>query len=560
MKTAAVTKPIFKSIFKKRLKNALIIAVTAGTLAFLLTSFLYRNYCWKDGQTRALRSYFDIRQVYESLGLDENANYEAYCEFLNYVSVGTKIEAEYDYTYYDADKPYLSYRVIDPDKNILADNKQLVYFYVTTPGEDGPKYYIVHPDIYDDVYNYCLEYDRFYDENKDVSTCCLRADKAYIDGVYIYPRLNMLFTDHEDAGSGSPNWKTADTKEFFPADTSGMKLVGEETGETVWPDFYLSDHTDKNVEDALDGYIRNTDIERFDDGDNYGDTFGGVFVKIFYLTNAIDSAAGKPYVLIYAFPYSFIGRYTNLVVICAVLLLLTAVLIAFITSRLTYADRKAQYEIFTARQETTRAMAHDLKTPLTSITGYAELLQEDIDPEKQRHYLEMISRNAAQMNAIVGDILELSKAESGTGALAAEPVDIEQLCRELVSGMSGAFVTADLTCELKAEASPVIKADRKLLTRALKNLLHNAAVYSKRGTSVDITVTEKELWIKNTPAVMPNKSPEELIKPFVKGADSRGENSGSGVGLAIAKADLERMGIELSLVISADRFCAGCRF
>ena len=559
MKTAAVTKPNFKSIFKKRLKNALIIAVTAGTLALLLTSFLYRNYCWKDGQTRALRSYFDIRQVYESLGLDENANYEAYCEFLNYVSIGTKIEAEYDYTYYDEDKPYLSYRVIDPDKNILADNKQLVYFYVTTPGEDGPKYYIVHPDIYDDVYNYCLKYDKFFDKNKDVSTCRLRADKAYIDGVYIYPRLKILYTDHEDAGSESPNWKTADTKEFFPEDTSDMRLAGDETGETVWPDFYLSDHTDKKVEDALDGYIKNTDIERFDDGDNYGDTFGGVFVKVFYLTNAIDSAAEKPYVLIYAFPYSFIGRYTNLVVICAVLLLLTAVLTAYITSRLTYADRKARYEIFSARQETTRAMAHDLKTPLTSISGYAELLQEDISPEKQRHYIEMIGQNVSRMNTIVSDILELSKAESDSAALTLETLSVAELISEAVNGLSGAFDSAGLTCKVSVPREFAVRADRKLLTRALTNLLHNAAVYSKRGTDVDITLSGRELRIASIPEQMPDKPAEELMKPFVKGSDARGENTGSGVGLAIADHDLARMGFGLT-VEKSSRFTAVCRF
>ena len=185
---------------------------------------------------------------------------------------------------------------------------------------------------------------------------------------------------------------------------------------------------------------------------------------------------------------------------------------------------------------------------------------KNINPQKQKHYLEMITKNVEQMNNTVTDILALAKSESASRVLVPEEISAEDTCRQVIEEISGTLEANGLTSKLDVKKSVVIKADRKLFEQALKNLLHNAAVYSKQGTSVDITLTDKSLCIVNVPRQMPKLSAEELVKPFVKDNSYRGENAGSGVGLAIAKQNLERMGFELKLEISDNSFSAICVF
>ena len=90
--------------------------------------------------------------------------------------------------------------------------------------------------------------------------------------------------------------------------------------------------------------------------------------------------------------------------------------------------------------------------------------------------------------------------------------------------------------------------------------MHNALVYSKQGSEVDITIDSRQLRIENVPKSMPKTEPDELMKAFVKGNSFRGENSGSGVGLAVANHDLQRMGFMLTIEMTDDRFAAVCRF
>ncbi|MBQ2581387.1 MAG: HAMP domain-containing histidine kinase, partial [Ruminococcus sp.] len=161
---------------------------------------------------------------------------------------------------------------------------------------------------------------------------------------------------------------------------------------------------------------------------------------------------------------------------------------------------------------------------------------------------------------IVSDILKLAKSESAAIILNTEQLSVEDICNEVIKELRGTFETQKLSCELNVRKNATIKADRKLFTQALSNLLHNAAVYSKPETSVRVTLTDKSICIVNTPGHTPKLSADELVKPFVKDDTFRGENSGSGVGLAIAKQDLESMGFELKIEIKDNEFRAAIKF
>lgn len=566
MKTAIYKKPVFGKIFRKRLLIGLGIAAGLCAAAVFIGSLIYHSYVREKGDKTAQLAWnytFDMLTDFSESG---NRSEQAYGEMMNSINKYLASSICEEEPFEQPLSLYNAYRLIRlDDKTVLADNRKLFYLAVNDLGSDGSvnntTYYICHPEVYDEAFRTFREYlelsnDADHFSSDSLSLPMIRS--AYIDGRYFYPSISLCRYRNNENGSWPPDDVIEEkSREFYPAATDGMRFVENGKNSQSIFAYDLTDYgIDSEAEDTLDEFIRSTDPDDL----RMADSYGCLMTDAFY-TDISDPAYGAgSYVLVTGWRYSFLRRFTGYIIGGSIGALVLAALIAYFTSRLTYADRKSQYEIFTARQETTRAMAHDLKTPLTSITGYAELLQEDIEPEKQQHYLEMISKNAALMNDIVADILELSKAESEEGVLDMEQTDISALCRELADSLSGAFESAGLECRIDAGQGLTVNADRKLLRQAVNNLLHNAAVYSKPGTAVNITVKGKELWIENTPAVMPDKSPEELVKPFVKGESSRGENSGSGVGLAAAKAELERMGFRLKIEITADRFRAGCLF
>ena len=382
--------------------------------------------------------------------------------------------------------------------------------------------------------------------------------KAYISGKYFYPRISLCRVNWNTG-----EWKELEGTDFFPEDTSSLKLIEDNKNADIWYDDYLIENYDeyyaKNKgEKAADEYADSVSVSG--DSIDCGDAPAGYLSYFNLLSGVQENEKGEEFYLISVFPCSLFDRYSLQVILTGSAILFLAVCIPLFSSLLTYKDKKAQYEIFTARQQTTNAMAHDLKTPLTSIAGFAEMLQSGVNPEKHEHYLAMISKNVEQMNNIVSDILKLAKSESSADILSPEQLSAEDICNDIIKELKGTFETHKLSSNLNVVKNAVIKADKKLLTQALSNLLHNAAVYSESGSTVRVTITEKALCITNTPAQMPKLSADELVKPFVKDDTSRGENSGSGVGLSIAKQDLERMGFELKIEITDSEFRAGVKF
>lgn len=242
---------------------------------------------------------------------------------------------------------------------------------------------------------------------------------------------------------------------------------------------------------------------------------------------------------------------------CAALILITA-FIACIAARLQYIRQKAQYEITENRRETTNAMAHDLKTPLASISGYSEMLQENIRPDKQQYYLDKIGDNVRQMNNILGDILNLAKAEAITADINPCDISVKSLTEELLSFLEGTARIRSLRFRIEGDTN--IRTDRRLFSQSLLNLLQNAVEYSAEKTEISVRITPEAVRISNTPRRMPTKTAEELIKPFIRDNDARGENQGSGIGLAIADANLEKLGIRLKISLEENLFTAECIF
>lgn len=210
-------------------------------------------------------------------------------------------------------------------------------------------------------------------------------------------------------------------------------------------------------------------------------------------------------------------------------------------------------------------VSHDLKTPLTSIVSYVDLLKkENIDNEKAREYIEVLDRQSQRLKKLTTDLVEASKASSGVLAVNFEQVDLREMLHQSAGEYAERFAAAKLDPVVTIpEGEWVVRADGRLLWRVLDNLLSNAVKYAMPGTRVYLTVARREgktaLSVKNISRDALNIPAEDLMGRFVRGDTSR-STDGSGLGLSIAQSLMELMGGKLQLTLDGDLFKAELLF
>lgn len=240
---------------------------------------------------------------------------------------------------------------------------------------------------------------------------------------------------------------------------------------------------------------------------------------------------------------------------CAFIILVdlaAAAVVALVLAVIRYQKEKSVWEIFDYRVKTTEAMAHDLKTPLSTIMFYLENLEESShDSAKVLEYKNDINDKVVAMDHMIGDILLLSKSESGKVDLNKEELSVKALVTECLKDFPG------MKTEIKG-GDITLTTDRKVLSQVITNLLSNCDRYGKEGSVVDIAIDTDALTITNK-TDMVYDDVDALKKPFVKGEDSRG-NKGAGVGLAIADNNLAMLGYKLELASKPDGFRATVKF
>ncbi len=210
-------------------------------------------------------------------------------------------------------------------------------------------------------------------------------------------------------------------------------------------------------------------------------------------------------------------------------------------------------------------VSHDIKTPLTSIVNYVDLLEkEDIQPEKAKEYVDVLNRQAARLKKLTEDLVEASKASSGSLPVHLAPTDVNVLLSQLAGDYMEKLEDAQLEpISRPAPSQPVIQADGQLLSRVLGNLFSNICKYAMPGTRVYFESAADEntvsLTFKNISKYELNIPAEELMARFVRGDRSR-HTEGSGLGLSIAQSLTELQGGTFRLEIDGDLFKAVVTF
>lgn len=210
-------------------------------------------------------------------------------------------------------------------------------------------------------------------------------------------------------------------------------------------------------------------------------------------------------------------------------------------------------------------VSHDIKTPLTSIVNYVDLLKkEDIPSPEAREYIAVLDRQSHRLKKLTEDLVEASKASSGVLNVDLQPTDVNVL----FSQIQGEYQERLAACQLTLVTQPpapgtMIRADSRLLSRVMDNLVSNICKYALPGTRVYVvsTLSREAVTIsfKNVSRDELNISPDELMERFVRGDASR-HTEGSGLGLSIARSLVQLQGGRFDLAIDADLFRADITF
>ena len=205
-------------------------------------------------------------------------------------------------------------------------------------------------------------------------------------------------------------------------------------------------------------------------------------------------------------------------------------------------------------------VSHDIKTPLTSIINYVDLLAKEDLPDTAADYVAVLDRQSRRLKKLTEDLVEASKASTGNITVHLQPIVVNEIVRQAMGDYDQRLAAGKLEVIVTASGEDLAAmADGRLLWRVLDNLLSNVCKYALSGSRVYLDLERAgdrvRLTVKNISRDPLNISAEELMERFVRGDASR-HTEGSGLGLSIARSLMELMGGTFSIAVDGDLFKA----
>lgn len=213
------------------------------------------------------------------------------------------------------------------------------------------------------------------------------------------------------------------------------------------------------------------------------------------------------------------------------------------------------------RVELITNVSHDLKTPLTSIVGYLELIKKEELSDVVRDYVDVISERADKLKEMIGSLFSLAKASSGSIELHMEKFEVNRLLEQILADMKDKIDESELHFVTQfTEENTELITDNMYFYRICQNLIENALKYSAKGTRVFIKTYVKEgdklcLEMTNTAGYFMNFKKEDILERFAR-ADQARSTEGNGLGLAIVSTYANALGGEFDIQVDCDQFKA----
>lgn len=442
-----------------------------------------------------------------------------------------------------------AFRILDIDGNVIFETCPSIYAYIgySVIGEvpealDLPAgnhhFYVPVANIGD-----CIEaFEKYYGKYEiyvvdyymsNENTSVEDADDIINTSIYLG---NVTIFDEE--------YNIVDQFDFTPSDTSNLYRVEDRPILT----FFGTDY-DLKAKNILNG--ENEDLK-----------FGTYYVPVgcgfvrdnslnnYYYSSDADSTTitytddESGYTVEAVVVFDVLPGVIRPIIIMWVIGIILALIITYVTAHIKYNKYSAQYEVDLYRQNLTNALAHDLKTPLTAICGYAQNLKDNVNTDKKDYYADAVLENAQYMNRIISDTLELSKLEY-QDSIRKEEVDILALTNELSEKYKPLADEENKSFAVSGKCT--VKADRALISRAIENLITNSLRYSLPDSVIKISADSKVFVMKNRCKDNIVGDEKLFCEPFKKADSSRSNNSGTGIGLSIVKSitTLHGFGLEI---------------
>lgn len=209
-------------------------------------------------------------------------------------------------------------------------------------------------------------------------------------------------------------------------------------------------------------------------------------------------------------------------------------------------------------------VSHDLKTPITSIINYVELLSKiDGLPEEAKDYISVVAKKSERLKNLTQDLFDISRVQSGNEAVVLEKIDVALLINQSLGENDSEIKKSGLSFCVNASKELYISADGRKMSRVISNLISNILKYTMKNTRVFITACERDseviIEFKNIASYPMNFDADEIVGRFVRGDESRTAD-GNGLGLAIAKSYTEICNGNFEVVIDGDMFKAILKF
>ena len=397
---------------------------------------------------------------------------------------------------------------------LLADNKYLEYF--DTP--EALNYYVP-----------CYNGEEYYPKGLELEFYCTEFYADLEKGLFIPVEVEICENSHD-----TTFYPTGVKFRIEPDNTEGYTLYKSSNYHTEFEDnttysvnyAYISGHDGAVTDEECDGFWSEIEINS-----KYHVEILGENPEYIPFTTACKDQ----------------------IIIAVVIIIWIALSFAFIPATISYNVKKRRFEIFEYRRKMIDAMAHDLKTPMAALSAYSENLSNNIATDKKEYYAGKIEEKVDQMNKMVNDILAFSKSENSSVVITKAEVDIGSVISKIISDNEHAITERSLkiNCE---KHSVVIKTDKKLFEQAVSNLINNAVLYSKEGTTIDIAYDTGSLTISNISSEK-LENVESLKQAFSKGSLARG-SKGTGLGLAIADNNLAMLKYKLEIKSDGEKFIA----
>lgn len=446
--------------------------------------------------------------------------------------------------------------IIDEDNNVVASNQQRLMSMFSFGKEDKDNgFYVCENDwikipevteLYKTYNNYILVNDKKNWVEMSMTSAYVNKKKRTfiphegymavysIDNIYDIKDEKEVMSKKISITIDDDDYELIEVNQGIKSDYPIYAIFGFQ-GELGGKEF-IKDLLFRREESAVGGYHYNDDIFICDGNKNV--IIGGKEYTL-YVSMAVNTKEPQIVKLFWKW------------VLCFAAL---ATLIALLYAWRKNVKNKAQYAFEDYQRALTNNLAHDLKTPLAVIGGYAENLIEmrkENGGEKELRYLGSIMDNVAYTDSIIAKTLRLSETEQAK-ELNKVKVDIKALAEKLADKYKAALEERGI--ELTVTGGGEVAADEDTLTSAAENLISNAVKYTRDDGTIKITADKKRLTVVND--VAEDVDTKDLTMPFVKGDKARSDKSSSGLGLAIASAAAERNGFRLKVSCRDKRFTA----